>query len=355
MDATPTRRRPWYRLHLSTYFVLLIPLSALVLVGVPGYTLDFAPWIGSSWGEAGMLVRTEHGWPLVHLDRVVAPGWPEERLRSRKTEASFRWASAISVLDDGAARGLAWGNAANWKQTGDVVVMHKAALAINLLVAVAICAAIAAPYEWWRRRRFQYSLRGLLVLFVVAAAVFGWGRWQANERKREAAVIEQLSKLHCDVGAQYWGPVWLARLVGWDRFPILHRPEYIYWPVVGSAGVCHFPDTFPEGFSAGPDGGPSSSEFGKMLERAAGLPTVSHFYLYAHGDIADANWEQLARLKSLEEVCLDGNRISDFGVACLAKLPNLRRLFVQHLDEATRAKLQKALPKCRVEDLSDSG
>ena len=51
---------------------------------------------------------------------------------------------AISVLDDGAAQGLAWGNAANWKQTGDVVVMHKAALAINLLVAVAICAAIAA-------------------------------------------------------------------------------------------------------------------------------------------------------------------------------------------------------------------
>ena len=63
MDATPTRKAPWYRLHLSTYFVLLIPLRRSVLVGVPGYTLDFAPWIGSSWGEAGMLVRTEHGWP----------------------------------------------------------------------------------------------------------------------------------------------------------------------------------------------------------------------------------------------------------------------------------------------------
>ena len=270
MDATPTRRRPWYRLHLSTYFVLLIPLSALVLVGVPGYTLDFAPWIGSSWGEAGMLVRTEHGWPLVHLDRVVAPGWPEERLRSRKTEASFRWASAISVLDDGAARGLAWGNAANWKQTGDVVVMHKAALAINLLVAVAICAAIAAPYEWWRRRRFQYSLRGLLVLFVVAAAVFGWGRWQANERKREAAVIEQLSKLHCDVGANIgdrsgWRGWWVGIV-----FPSCIARNISIGPSWVARVCVIFPTRSLRVFRRGRTGGPAAASSGKCSNALPG-------------------------------------------------------------------------------------
>ncbi len=53
MDATPTRKRPWYRLHLSTYFVLLIPLSVLVLVGVPGYTLDLRRGLGRPGARPG--------------------------------------------------------------------------------------------------------------------------------------------------------------------------------------------------------------------------------------------------------------------------------------------------------------
>ena len=62
---------------------------------------------------------------------------------------------------------------------------------------------------------------------MVAAAVLGWGRWRANERAREQAAIEQLEKLGCDVTERYWGPVWLARLVGDAHLSILDCPGKI--------------------------------------------------------------------------------------------------------------------------------
>ncbi len=217
MDAAPPRKRPWYRLHLSTYFVLLVPLSLWVLVAVPAYNE------GLVYCATGMPSYrfVEHGWPLVHMDRIDLDSLTADEVASAedelRLESSFRWAKNTGTGGNWVLPGWGWwgwNEAANWKQTGAVAVIHKVALAINLLVAVAICAAVAGPYEWWRKRRFRYSLRSLLVLFVVVAAVFGWGRWRANQRSREAAAIEQLEKLGYAVDCRYWGPIWLARLVG---------------------------------------------------------------------------------------------------------------------------------------------
>ncbi len=81
--APPTRKRPWYRLHLSTYLVALVPLGILVLTAVPGYTVDDFDAkllsLGSVTDRSGAVIATfagnlahqEHGWPLVYLDRVV--------------------------------------------------------------------------------------------------------------------------------------------------------------------------------------------------------------------------------------------------------------------------------------------
>ena len=146
MDATPTRNRPWYRLHLSTYFVLLVPLGVLVLVGVPGYFVGV-----DYWPQPGVqYLWSEHGWPLVHLDRLIVDIRPQSgflflgsRNRGPDFPPSLRWATSDRGRCPTSHRGSGWRDTASWKQTGTIVVLHKAALAINLLVAVAICAAVA--------------------------------------------------------------------------------------------------------------------------------------------------------------------------------------------------------------------
>ena len=61
-----------------------------------------------------------------------------------------------------------------------------------------------------------------------------------------------------------------------------------------------------------------------------------------------AQWERLAEMRNVEELGVDRPPISDAEMACLAKLPKLRVLRIDKLDEASRARLQKALPKCSV-------
>jgi hypothetical protein len=322
MDATPPRKRPWYRLHLSTYFVLLVPLTVLVLVGAPGYKTDDSSW--------------EHGWPLVHLvRRELADSFAFAPPRPSDTPPWLRWAQSTGAQDGpfALAETSGWRHAAGWKQTGTVVVVHKTALAANLLVAAAICAAVAGPYEWWRRRRFRYSLRSLLVFFLVAAVALGWCRRQANTRGQERTVIEQLEKLGCEVSERYWGPVWLARLVG-EHYPfILRCPDEVSGPAddPGEEGmiVRHAPG---------------------MFNLVVTLPTVRCLSL-RDTPTNDRQWAQLAEMKNLEQLDFPETQISDFAIACLVKLPKLRTLGVRNPDGATRAKLQKALPKCKIEDL----
>ncbi len=59
-------------------------------------------------------------------------------------------------------------------------------------------------------------------------------------------------------------------------------------------------------------------------------------------------------MKDLEDLVLDETRISDFGIACLAKLPKLRLLVVTKLDDASVAKLRRALPKCEITGPADA-
>ena len=323
--------------------MLLVPLSLWVLVAVPAYNE------GLVYCATGMPSYrfVEHGWPLVHMDRIDLDSLTADEVASAeeelRLESSFRWAKNTGTGGNWVLPGWGWwgwNEAANWKQTGAVAVIHKVALAINLLVAVAICAAVAGPYEWWRKRRFRYSLRSLLVLFVVVAAVFGWGRWRANQRSREAAAIEQLEKLGYAVDCRYWGPIWLARLVGEHHLSIFicaHQLQFVLDPF----GVR----------------GPESMDRRKVLDLVTELRTFTEVNL--SGDlhdlhIEDAQWAKLAEMKDLEDLVLDETRISDFGIACLAKLPKLRLLVVTKLDDASVAKLRRALPKCEITGPADA-
>ena len=116
--ASPARPRPWYRLHLSTYIVLLIPLSALVLVAVPGYTVFRMPvWWGGAT-RAGIYTYQEHGWPLVYMDRKVVTSFAppqchklafsgplDEEFRSA---TSLRWATKTGTLPNWASGSPGW-------------------------------------------------------------------------------------------------------------------------------------------------------------------------------------------------------------------------------------------------------
>ena len=253
-------------------------------------------------------------------------------LCEQRSASSLRWAKATGASADRGVVRSGWRDPASWKQTGAEVGVHKAALAINFLVALAICAALAVPYEWWRRRSFRFSLRSLLALFVVAAAVFGYFRWQADQRSREEAVIEQIQRAGFSVSSRYWGPSgspgWWARstlasCTARTRLaaPLCRRRQQ-------AAGAC--------------------SRVVRVLCRAASRESPQSRYRgdRVHGA---AQWERLAEMRNVEELGVDRPPISDAEMACLAKLPKLRVLRIDKLDEASLAACRRP---CRNAPLS---
>ncbi|MHC4402779.1 MAG: hypothetical protein ACYTG0_24210, partial [Planctomycetota bacterium] len=137
-DSSPARRRrPWYRLHLSTWIVLLIAGTILFLSNVPGERR-------LSQTAATYFVM-EHGWPLVYLVRL-----PEGPV----------WDPVPSM----------------WPLTKGVVSFDPLTLAADVAVAALVLIFTAAVFETRRRRRkrLQFSLRTLLVAVLIVSAALAW-------------------------------------------------------------------------------------------------------------------------------------------------------------------------------------
>jgi ABC-type Fe2+-enterobactin transport system substrate-binding protein len=85
-----------------------------------------------------------------------------------------------------------------------------------------------------------------------------------------------------------------------------------------------------------------------MLRLAPRLRDVTRITLENNAHIVGAQWAQVAEVRSLEELDVNETQISAAAAACLAKLPRLRVLRAAELDDASRARLQEALPKCSI-------
>jgi len=206
--AVSVAGRPWYRLHRSTWVVVLLVLAVLVLVAVPGEfrgqlaapalaMADTAtipiPTSGTNFvvGETSDTEWEifEHGWPWTFLERDVDLGgtnWAPRRPLAQQAEDY-----QVNVE-------AGWHTAGAWTFHGDGLFFSGWALASNLGVVLLILAAAACLSEWRRRRRgrfFQYTLAEMMLAITLTACVLSWWCVHRYQRREETALAKQLQRI----------------------------------------------------------------------------------------------------------------------------------------------------------------
>jgi len=305
------KRRPWYRLHISTLLVLIVAASVLVLVVVPG---DFEDMVflntGAFFTEQGSV---EHGWPGVYLRRVTgyqSSGPPRPEL------------------------GIPWLTKEAWEFSGEEREFRPATLAMDVAAAVAILAALGAAVEWRRRRHhraWQFSLGEVLLLTLFVAGVLGW--WQYNRRcfQREKELMA-ISRAEYDVRGdgqmKCRGPVWLRKLAGAGNLKAFHRVTEVSLRDAQCSDE-QISQSFQEIRSL--LACPESLHLRSKYLTDAGLAHLAEFphlrsLTIDSRRVTDAGLEHVAGLHGLEELRLLGCRITDQGLKPLSQLKDLRSL-----------------------------
>ena len=255
-------------------------------------------------------------------------------------------------------------------------------IAIATLFVSVVCMLLWFAASLILQRRFQFSLRSLLVFITVCAALCGWCAVRMEQARKQKAAVEAISKW---VGAgvnydYYWdetgarqrkaqppAPACLRKLLGDDFFAdvvvVYGRAEGFgdddmirvkEWTSLRSLDIT----------------GSKVTDAG--LEHVKGLTNLRFLSLYGT-QVTDAGLEHLKSLTKLEALNVSGPQITDAGLAHLKSLTNLKSLYanvhltdagLEHLKELTSLrrlcfrqgevsdaglkKLKQALPNCRL-------
>jgi Leucine-rich repeat (LRR) protein len=251
----------------------------------------------------------------------------------------------------------------------------------TVLIAVAVVgvAMMVMPLSLFAsllfRRRFQFSIRSLLLLVVAVAIPCSWlaVEMQAAEKQRQAAdkIRNMEGQVSYDCGPILPrsvvvpdGPVWLRRLLGNDFFndsvnALLFGDTEMEWleglpnlqllslggNTMTDAGLRHL-DGLTQlrllslGFTRVSDAGL------QHLERLTRLQVLS----LSETNITDSGLQHLRGLTRLETLYLEHTQITDTGLETLKRLTRLQHLELgstKVTDEGVKH-LQQALPKCEI-------
>jgi hypothetical protein len=318
-ETPPQRRRSWWRLHFSTWVVIAVPLAILTLIVVPGSPNNHDLFVSAP-------LFYEHGWPFVFLDRYFPPppgragpdasfkflrDWRDKQGLRRAMSDNEDW---LWSEDDFLHGEPSWLDGSRWPLRGESLV-SVAGLALDIAVVLVIAAAVAALYECWARRRWQYRLRSLLGAFLIIAMGLGWWRHSINEYQRDSQATTVLRKKGLDVAWRYSGPVWLMKLVGQNHLRPLHYvvsvTRHLNEDANGMAG----------------DEADVSSVVDSDLGRVHEWSRLQQLYL-SNTRITDAGLKYVEGRRELDTLDLEGTQVTDAGLAHLHDLPKLRFLIL---------------------------
>lgn len=303
--------RPWYRLHASSAIVLL--LAAAVLIA-----LNISSFVGVDPLERRVL---RYGWPVACLSRpaAAAPAEPSEW----RTQATFAYGAF--ALD--------------------------AALGLSLL-ALATAAAEQRRRRW--RHLLQFSLAELLIFMLVLGGVCGWA---FHDYRRQQAALDQLADLEQSVGVDQSLPGWL-----WQRLPYLPGGRLKPLDKVTSIALANSASNDMPRLDAlqelvhlkrlefrneqGNELGESGDDELRLVSKLRGLVK-----LRIYGDrVSNAGLANLARLTRLKDLELSCPNVGEAGLAHLANLDQLRRLQISQC-RITPAALERLADLKQLESL----
>ena len=185
----------------------------------------------------------------------------------------------------------------------------------TVLIAVAvICVAVVLLLLWFGvslvlRRRFQFSIRSLLVLVAVVAVVCSWFSVEMQQARRQKEAVEgaDLASYGHELDGYGYGlsgtpeppePPWLRNLVGED--------------FLSNVGVL--------GYRMATDAN---------LERLKGLTSLQ-LLLLESTEVTDAGLVHLKGLTNLQMLRLKSTQVTDAGIVHLKGLTNLKNLHLSN-------------------------
>ena len=227
-----------------------------------------------------------------------------------------------------------------------------------LIAAVVVCLAVVFLLLWFgvslvSRRRFQFSIRSMLVFVVVVAIVCSWFAVKMQQARRQREVVEAIEKQGGLSGYDdrinedgrllvFPGPPWLRKLLGMD---FLFEVECVQFGQVTDAGLAHLKEltnleTLDLEATKVTDAG---------LVHLEGLTGLENLVLEGT-QIGDAGLIHLKGLAGLEHLYLRSTQITDAGLVHLKGLANLKEVWLgdTQVTDAGVQDLQKALPNCEI-------
>ena len=300
LPDSPPPRRPWYRLHLSTWVVLLLTAGILALLVVPGETDGHITAFGDSITEGSVIVDGEffhHGWPWEYLERYVDGSGKN----SPRAELDY----------------APWLVLRGWSYRGDANTFLPLTLFVDLLIAVAILVLTAFLFEIrrrWHMRIWQFTLRELFLAFLLVAGICSW--WQTNRfrRQKEQEVMlagEQIP--YASFSSEYRGPLFLHKLLGNiflnDFFVIT---EFGYWDVdvdkqSGQKNI-------------------TEQDVKNMFSIVGKLRYLEAIGIESKEFPVDEYVLQISGLTGLKEMTFDSSNITDASMSFISHFKNLKRL-----------------------------
>ena len=212
-----------------------------------------------------------------------------------------------------------------------------------VLIAIAtVVVVVLGMFVWFGvavifGRRFQFSIRSLLVLTVVVALPCSSLAVEMKDAREQRKAVEAIEHLGGGVWYDWlWdhtlrrhgsptGPDWLRSLFGPDFF--------------AEVSVVTF----------------NTNDFKDFENTNASLPLLKGFTRLQWLDlgnsrVTDNGLESIRELTQLEDLRLNGSGVTDAGLNHLTSLSQLRVLYLSstHITDESVAKLQKALPNCKI-------
>jgi len=185
------------------------------------------------------------------------------------------------------------------------------------------------------RRRFQFSIRGLLILTVAVAVSCSWLAVEMKAARKQREIVATIEKCGGDIGYDYQFDASLSFL------PKAHTPGLrALRNVLGDDFFAHVANVYI-GIHA------TDAELTHLVEDCPRLWALS---LAPNDQITDAGIAHLKGLPQLQLLFIDSRQITDAGLAHLAELTQIQYLSLKNNPtDAAMKKLQQALPKCQIQ------